>query len=181
MRLLLSTVFASFLLCSPAFAASITYTVNQNFPGLSAQGTITTDGNLGTLTSADILNYDLTVSTDLISASFTQGGSFPPAEVSGTDLTATASGLFYDFSGASSFFSLGAPGDTFLCFGNDGGCGAGSGTGVQIGISGIFADSPTQSGVEQIAATSAVPEPSSIALLALGLFGAAGAMRRRLV
>jgi hypothetical protein len=67
----------------------------RKLPGLSAQGTITTDGNFGTLTSADILDYDLTVSNGLISASFAQGGSFLPAQVSGTDLTATSSALFF--------------------------------------------------------------------------------------
>lgn len=181
MRLLLSTVFASFLFCSPAFAASITYTVNENFPTLSAQGTITTDGNLGTLTTADILNYDLTVSSGLISASFIQGGSFPPAQVFGSDLTATADGLFYNFSGGPSFFGLGIAGNTFLCFGINGSCGVGSVTGVEIGISGLFANSPDQTGVEEIAAVSAVPEPSSLTLLALALFGAAGILRKRLV
>jgi hypothetical protein len=180
MRPLPSVACAAFLLCTPAFAASITYTVNENFPSLSAQGTITTDGALGTLTSADILDYDLTISNSLFSASFTQGGSFLPGQVSGTNLTATSTALLFNFSDGAGSFGLGAPNDTFLCFDDSAGCeGAAAITGIQIAISGVLSNT-TQSGTQQIATVSAVPETSSLILLGSGLVGVAGILRKRL-
>lgn len=181
MRLLPSVAAAALLLlCTSAVADPITYTVNENFPGLSAQGTITTDGNVGTLTSADILDYDLTVSNGLFSASFAQGGSFLPAQVSGTNLTATSSFLFFNFSGGPGSFGLGAPNDTFLCFDDSAGCeSAAAVTGIQIAISGIFTNVPL-TGTQQIASVSAVPEPSSLILLGSALFGFAAVVRKRL-
>lgn len=182
MRLLPSVAAAAFLLCSPAFASSITYTVNENFPAFTAQGTITTDGTLGTLTTANILSFDLSLTISFVSASFTNGGSFI-AQIEGTDVTATASGLFYDFGGPVSFFNLGSSTDeTFLCFGNAGGCaGSGGMTAVTASIAGLVGLSPTQSGEVQIAAVTAVPEPPTLALLGSGLFGVAAVLRKRLV
>jgi hypothetical protein len=51
--------------------ANIIYTVDLPPTGdLTLQGTITTDGNLGTITRADILGWDLTVSSASLSSSF---------------------------------------------------------------------------------------------------------------
>lgn len=181
MRLLPSVAAAALLLlCTSAVADPITYTVNDNFPSFTAQGTITTDGNLGTLTTADILSFDLSLTVGFVSSSFTSGGNFVP-DISGSDLTATATGLFYDFGGPLSFFNLGSPTDaTFLCFGNDSGCVTNGGTGITAAISGLIGQSPAQSGVVEIASVAPVPEPSTIALLGSGLLGFAAVVRKRL-
>jgi hypothetical protein len=56
---------------SSSATAAILYTVDLPPAGdLTLQGTITTDGNLGTLTRADVLDWDLTVSSASLSAGY---------------------------------------------------------------------------------------------------------------
>jgi hypothetical protein len=56
---------------SSSATANIIYTINLPPTGdLTLTGTITTDGNLGTLTRADILDWDLTVYSASLSAGF---------------------------------------------------------------------------------------------------------------
>lgn len=178
----LSFILAATALLSAGLVAraDTTYTVDETFSGLSAVGTITTDGNLGTLSGSDILDYTLTVSEGANSATFSDGGSYGEG-VFGSNLTATSTGLFFNFDGGDSYFGLGQPNVTLLCFGDDGGCNGDGSTGVQVYINGTIADSPTLSGTDQIATVAATPEPSSIALLGTGVLGFAGIVRRRLV
>lgn len=84
-----------------AAAAPHTYTVNQTVGIGSVNGTITTDGTIGTLKSSDILGWALTLNDGTNTLSISQASAsaitqapFPPS----TDLTATASDLLFDFS-----------------------------------------------------------------------------------
>ena len=83
-----------------ARADSIVFDVNLGVGSGSVAGTITTDGNLGTLTESDILGVDLTINGPFGSAASTN----TPGDIYrfvGTDLSETASDLIFNFSGAS--------------------------------------------------------------------------------
>ena len=62
-------------------------------------GQITTDGNVGTLGAGDILDYNLVMNSGSNSRTLTGplSGNNLYFGVGGSDLTATSSGLFYNF------------------------------------------------------------------------------------
>src|SRR5271169_6559776 len=87
-------------------AGDITYAVDQVIGPGTVTGFITTDGTIGTLTAADLLNWNLelndgTNASDLIPSNSTQ-------VVIGSDLTASAMNLMFNY-GASGMFYLYAP------------------------------------------------------------------------
>jgi hypothetical protein len=111
-------IVAAFANVHSAFAASITYTMDQSitgyipvlslFPNLGPDagtgtitGTITTDGKLGILSAADVVNWNLELTTQTPSGATTYDLAYtsPGVEVSGQSLTATATALMFDFSG----------------------------------------------------------------------------------
>jgi hypothetical protein len=160
-------------------AAAITYTVNVGNSTLGAVGSITTDGTIGTIGTANIVNWNFALADNGVN--FTLNG---PANsqrlVQGATLTATASGLFFDFSGTGlALFqnpSIGS-GQNFICFVGNGVCG-GAGNRISITTS-TFGDGIAQRGLQQIGfAGGVVPEPSSWAMLIAG-FGLVGAVARR--
>lgn len=88
-----------------ASATPITYQVNQAIGTGSAVGTITTDGALGVLVSANITDWDLML-TGLNASTLNLKTSNSQVVVFGTDLTATATNLFFDFGAASTGYLL---------------------------------------------------------------------------
>src|SRR5579872_264622 len=102
MKRILGPVAILMLTCALAAPSWATlYNVNDTVGAGSVTGTIQTDGDIGTLTTADIINWDLHLSDG--TSTFDLVG--PPsasdaAAVIGTSFTATASGLFFDFSTA---------------------------------------------------------------------------------
>jgi len=81
-------------------ADDITYSVNLTVGAGSVIGTITTDGTIGTLATSDILDWNLILNDGTTTVTLTG----PPAphistEISGSDVTATATALSYNFSG----------------------------------------------------------------------------------
>ena len=162
-----------------ARADDIAYHVALTAGPASAVGTITTDGAIGTLSGGDILTYTLTVSDAVNSESFTSGA----ARVIGNDLTATSSGLFFNF-GDTGYAGL-AFSDASLayevCVASQGASCPGAAGSIGILVNGTDNVSGTLAGVGQIGATATTPEPSSIALLGSGVLGLAGTVRRRLV
>ena len=160
-----------------AHATPITYNTSQSAGGATAVGTITTDGAIGVLTTADITNIMLTVSHGVTSGALdsSTGVEF----VVGSDLTATTSGLFFNFGDSVSggLLILG-PNYNSLCYDSQGTfCGAASAS-LLLAVDGTRYESPF-SGVQQIATAATTPEPSSIALLGTGLLGIAGTLRQR--
>ncbi len=170
------------LLLSPlaASASSIRYDIDESFQSVTEVGTITTDGATGVLTGSDILGFDIVVTDADGSARIT--GILGSATVNGTDLLATASGLYFDFNAAAGeYFDLSNfSGATQVCFGA---CVNPYATRLAAFVkNGSVIESAPRLGVEEIASpetVAATPEPSGLALLGTGVLGVAGVVRRR--
>jgi hypothetical protein len=115
----------------PSQAANITYDVNLSSPSFaSAMGFIITDGTLGQLTAADILDWNLLLQIESVSPvlSFDLLGPVAGANQNsgvnlvGTPPTATSDSLFFDFGAGNSseliFHNPASAGgsDNSLCF-----------------------------------------------------------------
>jgi len=157
---------------SEAALANTIYNMDIEQSGNSAKGTITTDSTIGSLSSANILNFhiDLSVNGSTATLSSSPGS----AAVSHDALTASPSGLFWDF-GANDrseflLFSLSDAG-SYICFQDQtGSCG------VAINSFVWSANSNTSNvflgfGVQQIASVTSTPLPATLPLLVTALAG----------
>jgi hypothetical protein len=175
---------------SPVFAraADITYTVNSSVGASgSMTGTITTDGNTGVLGTSDILDWNL-VLNDGTNPTFTLNGLANSAEeVAGSDLTATATQLLFDYSGGDNgFFLLEnlTVGDNgpFGCFETSEACSDAPGGISLAAVQGEGDEIFTAlqgNGVIGTAGVAPTPEPGSLFLLGTGLMALAGMGWRR--
>lgn len=174
-----------------ANAAPITYQVNRTIGVGSVIGTITTDGTTGVLATADITNWDL-VLNGANSATFNLTGANSKVVISGSDVTATATDLLFDF---------GAINDGYLLFqvtlasGTQYYCDAATSQSFwcnpgETVVPGSVFDNPqtyqyVQRAGNQVIGTvpgggNPMPEPATLAMVGLGLV-AAGSMGRRRV
>jgi hypothetical protein len=137
-------------------SASIVYDFSEASGIFNVSGTLTTDGVIGVVTASDIESFSLTVSGNplVLTKSNT---SF---SLSGSGLTASSTQLLYDFSASFGNFTIvGAGPDGFDNF---------SGTKIVLnGISRLTA----VSGSVVLGTVSAIPEPSTWAMMILGFAG----------
>jgi hypothetical protein len=162
-----------------AFANTI-YNVDivSNTVPASATGTITTDGTLGVLHTGNIVGFDLLLQSQ--GASFALNDSNGVQTTVGDDLTATATGLFFDFNALTGghLLFLANASISFLCF-NDAGpepfCNRGV---VTMGVENRGGDFSI--GTNQIASVATTPIPATLPLLvsAIGGLGLLGWRRR---
>jgi hypothetical protein len=162
-------------------AADITYTVDETVGAGIVTGSITTDGTIGTLDTADIVNWDLTLNDgsnptfDLLGPT---SGDNSQEIVEGSDLTATATQLLFDFSGSDDGYFLlenSVIGDDgpFVCYTATTDC-----SGAPVGVNLDVLSPETNivytelSGTDVIAGSAGVvgtPEPSTAFLLLMGI------------
>src|ERR1035438_6377087 len=104
-------------------ASDITYAVNETVGAGSVTGFITTDGAIGVLGTVDIVDWNLTLNDgsnptfDLLGPI---SGNNSQEEVIGTNLTASATQLLFDYSGSYGGFILEnatvGDGGPFVCY-----------------------------------------------------------------
>jgi len=101
--------------------ADIVYNVNLTVGIGSAIGTITTDGTVGTsLSTVDITGWNLALNDGLTTTALQGPATNQSVQIRGTIFTATATGLFFDFSSTQSpgdvLFDNANGSGAFLCF-----------------------------------------------------------------
>ncbi len=189
MKLLVITTLlgAMSALCGP-----ITYNVNRTIGAGSVSGTIQTDGTVGILGSSNILDWNLLLNDGTTSFTNLGPASGNNSEIlftATTNLTATPSQLLFDFNGPTGGVMFQSPfigsGVNYWCVQTTQAlCVAAGFVGEGVTVSSSLETSAlTGNQVIGTAATGVVPEPSSLALIGLGVTGLlarrAGAGRTR--
>jgi hypothetical protein len=175
------SAFAIAAILAPAKAGNITYSFNTAVGPGSAAGFITTDGTIGTLGTANIVNWDITLNdgtNPLFTLEGPTSGNNSTDLLEGSDLTASATQLIFNFSGVDDGLfilenpSVGNDGPA-LCYTISGGCLGGPAGGVELVATApeVTTVSTAMSGPQVIAGTASAPEPGSALLLLTGMVG----------
>jgi hypothetical protein len=181
-----ATIILSAGLCT---ASDITYEVNQTLGAGSVVGFLKTDGTTGVIGSANILDWNLELTNgannyDLLGP--LEIGSNSSALIGGTDnLSATSTQLSFNF-GATTSGYLWIVGSSYWCLASASadycdsrfGISAGEEVVINSTLSGLLT-SPSFDVIGSVASTSAVPEPSTFALMLI-MTGFALVMRKRI-
>jgi hypothetical protein len=161
-------------LASGQALASTIYNVDLGSGGTSAKGTITTDSSLGTLSTANILDWHILLDTGTETFSL-NGTSNSYAQANGSGPTATASGLFFNFSKTDFSFlifqDITGSGINYLCFNDATGVCSSNPSLVAVFATSSGATFSIGSGNELIASAGVVPLPATFPLLASALGG----------
>jgi hypothetical protein len=170
---------AALLSAGSSGATSITYDVDQTIGLGSVTGTIQTDGNTGPLGAGDITGWNLELNG--VAASYGLTNSDSSVYVVGSDLTATTTHLYFDFSGSDNGYLLFQvvefSGNNYYCNATSSAvCLQGKSVAPQSFSDPSFQNAPAL-GVQVIA--SAVPEPAAWATMLLGMAAIGGALRGR--
>jgi len=164
-------------------AADITYDVNESVGPGFVNGTITTDGTIGTLGYSDIVSWNLNIN-DGTDGTYNLNTINSGELVGGSDVTATATQLLFDFDGQDGGYfvfehpciSCGGPiiayDSQFANFYFP------QSIDISTSLNESFFIEPTFTGDLVIASAAATPEPSSASLFALGLLGVLFAVNR---
>jgi len=156
----------------------------------TVDGTITTDGTIGVIAASDIVSWDLNLIDGLDSANdfelTTADSSL--VEDTGSALSATATGLSFNYSGTGEFLiQANSPGPysgySYFCFSTGGACLAGESIAPQfIGTDGVVATgAAAPTGMQPLdQSPSGVPEPSAYGILLTGLLCLGGGLKRKL-
>lgn len=177
---------AAALVALTGTAQAATYISTHNVGAGTANISITTDNTIGVLTGANITAFSITVTDP--SGTFTLNRGNSGLGISGTNFTATATDLLYNFSANGyALFQKGSTGSSqaFYCLqGASGSCfdsiGPAEGLDSQNCCGSVERTARTGSYVvASVSAPGAVPEPATWAMM-IGGFGAVGvAMRYR--
>lgn len=180
-RLLIA--FGSVFISNFAIADDITYYVNQPIGIGGAIGTITTDGVIGTVISSDILNWNLQLTFGDSTTFDISNLNSPLYGDTSINMTATATSLFYNFSGPVNqvYFedTTGGVGNgDYYCLQSTitGACEQGESVSDNAGGYGNL-DMPLSGNL--VIASVDVPEPSPLILLAAGFIGLSISLRKK--
>ena len=172
-------VCATAMISAPALAANITYTGSRQLGNIAANFSITTDGTLGNLTGANIIDFNAILSSGntIFTINPTTGSATGPFIATQSDLTADPYEIFDIASNAS---QQGASIARILFAGRGANAQLFDGSDFFYGGNRI-SSSAFATAATPIVDTPAVPEPATWAMMTLG-FGAMGfAMRRKKV
>lgn len=179
--LALTALVVSLAAAAPVNAA--TYVFNDSVGVGSASGSITTNDALGVLTTADITGFNITINDGV--GSFVLTDANAGRLVLGAALTATATGLFFNFSAAGTnalLFQNPGIGSSinFFCLQSSGCYSPNVGSGEGLRLQGAVLSNSRQGNVQFAQVVGGgVPEPATWAMLLAG-FGAVGfALRRK--
>lgn len=166
---------------SVATAAPITYNVNQTIGLGSVVGTIQTNGTIGDLSQSDILGFMLTVTGPGASVQLSEIDSIVRED--GNNLSATASDLLFDFSGAPGLLLFQkdqfGTGMKYFCNASvTGTCFQGA-SAIPESFNSISAQVEARAGRQIIASVGMVPEPGTWAMMLLGFGMISAGMRYR--
>ena len=176
-----SMIFGAALLAFAGSASATTYLGSPAIPGAAVNLSITTDGATGVLARGDITGWNISIVDSAGMVDLTPANS--QVLLQGSDLTATATALSFNFSGSSILlFEAATIGDggPFYCA-TTGGC-FGENTPSQ-GVSTVNGENPIEqqayTGNVVLGTAGAVPEPASWALMLAGFGGLGFAIRTR--